>query len=294
MAIPSMRIGRRNDLIAVLVALVAVAPNLIWNATNDFTTLQHTADNADWQGVRLDFAGLAEFVGGQFAVAGPVFFAAYLVGLARLATPVRRYLAVMSLPILLAIAGQALISDANANWAATAHLAALVLAVAVLIGRPRLVALGLAVNLAVTAALPVAAVFADRLQVGSGNLVFARYVGQSDHSRRAAEVAGDAGLDTLVSGNRAMLADFFYTLRDSGLALHAEPVEGFPPHHYAQSYPLPPGEGDVLYVTRDAAGPACAVGVSAEEVARWRPEQGFTTRAIHAFRVPRRCWFPDG
>ena len=83
MAIPSMRIGRRNDLIAVLVALAVVAPNLIWNATNDFTTLQHTADNADWQGVRLDLAGLAEFLGGQFAVAGPVFFAAYLVALAR-------------------------------------------------------------------------------------------------------------------------------------------------------------------------------------------------------------------
>jgi 4-amino-4-deoxy-L-arabinose transferase-like glycosyltransferase len=292
--VPTARIAWRDAGVAAAVALAIVAPNLAWNASHQFATLHHTADNADWQDSRFELGNLLEFVAGQFAIAVPVFFAAYLVGLARLATPVRRYLAVMSLPILLAIAGQALISDANANWAATAHLAALVLAVAVLIGRPRLVALGLAVNLAVTAALPVAAVFADRLRVGSGNLVFARYVGQSDLSRRAAEVAGEAGLDTLVSGNRAMLADFFYTLRDSGLALHAEPVEGFPPHHYAQSYPLPPGEGDVLYVTRDAAGPACAAGVSVEEVASWRPEQGFTTRAIHAVRVPRRCWFPDG
>ena len=54
-----------------------------------------------------------------------------------------------------------------------------------------------------------------------------------------------------------MLADFFYTLRDSGLAIYAEPVEGFPPHHYAQKHPLPPGPGDVLYITRTAAGPAC-------------------------------------
>ena len=54
-----------------------------------------------------------------------------------------------------------------------------------------------------------------------------------------------------------MLADFFYTLRDTGLAIYAEPVEGFPPHHYAQKHPLPPGPGDVLYVTRAAAGPAC-------------------------------------
>ena len=213
MAIPSMRIGRRNDLIAVLVALAVVAPNLIWNATNDFTTLQHTADNADWQGVRLDLAGLAEFLGGQFAVAGPVFFAAYLVALARRGGPRARFLALMSVPIFLVVSVQALVSGANANWAAAGHLAALVLAVALLVGRPRWLALGLAINLAISAALPVAAAFADRWRVG-GELVLARYVGQAAVSERAAAVAREAGLDTLVSGNRAMLADFFYTLRD--------------------------------------------------------------------------------
>jgi hypothetical protein len=28
-------------------------------------------------------------------------------------------------------------------------------------------------------------------------------------------------------------------------------------------------------------------------VASWRPELGFETREINAFRVARRCWFPD-
>ncbi len=52
---------------------------------NDFATLQHTADNADWQGDRSlrSRQALAEFLAGQFAVAGPVFFAAYLVGARR-------------------------------------------------------------------------------------------------------------------------------------------------------------------------------------------------------------------
>ena len=31
-----------------------------------------------------------------------------------------------------------------------------------------------------------------------------------------------------------------------------------------------------------------------EQVSSWRPEQGFLTDEVHAFRVPRRCWFPDG
>ena len=114
------------------------------------------------------------------------------------------------------------------NWAAAGHLAALVLGVAVLASHRRWLLAALAINLAVTAALPVAAAFADRWRFGD-NLVLARYVGRADLSRHAAEVARANGLDTLVSDSRAILADFFYTLRDSGLALYAAPVEGFPP-----------------------------------------------------------------
>jgi hypothetical protein len=89
-----------------------------------------------------------------------------------------------------------------------------------------------------------------------------------------------------------MLADFFYTLRDSGLALHAEPVEGFPPHHYAQKHPLPPGPGDVLFV--DDAAPECRdPGVVAQRVATWTPEDGYRRKEVQAWRVARRCWFPE-
>jgi hypothetical protein len=290
--LPSARIAWRDAALAAVVAFLLVAPNLAWNAANQFATLHHTADNADWRGPALDLAGLAEFLAGQFAVDGPVLFAAYLAGLCRHGDPTRRYLALMSLPILAIVSVQALVSGANANWAAAAHLAALVLATAVLAPRPRLLALGLGINLAVTAALPVAAVFADSWRAG-GNLVLHRYVGQSALSRHAGAIARENGLDTLVSGSRGMLAAFFYTLRDSGLAIYAEPEQGFPPHHYAQKHPLPPGGGEVLYVTRDATGPACRAPVAPVEVARWQPAEGFVTSEIFAFRVARACWFPD-
>lgn len=288
--VPPARIAWRDAAVAAVVAGVLVAPNLVWNATNQFATLHHTADNADWQGVSLDVGGLAGFVAGQFAVAGPVFFAAFLAGLVTLGDPVRRWLAVFSVPILAVVSVQALISGANANWAASAHLAALVLAVAVLLPRRRLLALGLAVNVAVSVALPVAAVYADRWKVGD-NLVLARYVGQSALAEKAGEVARANGLDAVVSGNRGYLAALFYTLRDSGLALYAEPVTGFPPHHYAQKHPLTPGAGDVLYIGRGA--PACVdAAIVPEEVAAWQPELGFETRVVHAYRVSRACWFP--
>ena len=89
-----------------------------------------------------------------------------------------------------------------------------------------------------------------------------------------------------------MLADFFYTLRDGGLAIYAEPVEGFPPHHYAQKHPLPPGPGEVLFVDRTPR-PACRdPGVVPERVAAWRPRTA-TAAEVQAWRVPRRCWFPE-
>ena len=291
--LPSARIGWRDAGLAAAVAGALIAPNLVWNATNQFATLHHTADNADWHGPALNFPGLAAFLAGQFAVSGPVLFAASLAGYARLGDPVRRYLALMSLPVFAIVSVQALVSGANANWAASGHLAALVLAVAMLLPRRRLLALGLALNLAVSLALPLAAVTADRWQRGDdeGNLVLDRYVGQSALAEKAAAVARDNGLDTLVSGNRAYLAAFFYTLRASGLAIYAEPVEGFPPHHYAQKHPLPPGAGDVLYVGRYP--PVCRnPAIAPAEVASWQPALGFETRVVHAWRVPRTCWFP--
>ena len=88
-----------------------------------------------------------------------------------------------------------------------------------------------------------------------------------------------------------MLIDFFYTLRDGGLAIYAEPVAGFPPHHYAQKHPLPPGPGDVLFV--DDSPPACRdPQIAPERVDAWTPEDGYRREQVQAWRVPRRCWYP--
>ena len=133
------------------------------------------------------------------------------------------------------------------------------------------------------------------LRIGSGNLLFARYVGQADaQPPRRGDRAAEDGLDTLVSGNRAMLADFFYTLRDAGLAIYAEPVEGFPPHHYAQKPPAAARTGDVLFVTGDATPP----GVPRPRRRRrgrspaGRPEEGFRTRRSTPSGCRGSCWYP--
>lgn len=125
--------------LAAFIALIIVAPNLLWNAANDFSTLAHTADNANWTGPRFRLHKLGEFWQEQFAVFGPftllMLFAALAFpfrppAAALLQTPPQAlmerrwnvlFLAAFILPALLIISAQAFINRANANWAAAAY-----------------------------------------------------------------------------------------------------------------------------------------------------------------------------
>lgn len=124
---------------AAVVAFVAVlAPNLVWNAAHDFSTLEHTASNAHWGADIGGIAELADFLGSQFGVFGPVPFAVLIGGGAVLAWRGRLQrqdvlLLCWTLPPLVAVTAQAFISRANANWAAAAYVAGSVLAAALLV-----------------------------------------------------------------------------------------------------------------------------------------------------------------
>lgn len=131
---------RPTPLIAALGALaLVVAPNLAWNAAHHFATFEHTAANAEWGGRNLfNIAELADFLGSQFGVFGPIPFAVLMGGAVVLASRRRLQsndvmLLCFALPALLAVAVQAFISRANANWAAAGYVAGVVLAAAWLV-----------------------------------------------------------------------------------------------------------------------------------------------------------------
>ncbi len=294
--LPSARIRWRDVAIAAGVWALVIAPNVIWNLRNDLTTLSHTADNIDWvrgDGLRLNLSGAAEFVLSQLAVMGPVLFLAYL-GIAarslRCAGWQRLWLLWMSLPILTLVTLQALLSRAYANWAVTAYVAALMLTIPVLWQRARwLLWLGLAVNLALVAALPFAATRATVWTIGAADrLVLARYTGRAALSLYAMEVARGEGITDLVSDNRDVLADLFYTARDSGFAIFAKPAPGRPPHFYAQRHPYPKDRpGAALFVSFSAVSP-CSGAVP---VAQWQAGPGaYAGRTLTLYRIGGACW----
>lgn len=146
-----------GPLVALGLAGVLYFPNWLWNRAHGFASYHHTSENANLEhGNLFSLPHLAEFIGSQFGVFGPLLFAVLLVILlwkphaviapssamaateAKAVSSGRKLLLALTLPPLALITVQAFLSRANANWAATAYVAATPLVVGWLIevGRP--------------------------------------------------------------------------------------------------------------------------------------------------------------
>ena len=124
--------------LAVVAFLAVLSPNLIWNANHDFATVGHTASNASLGGELFHPGEMLGFLGDQFGVFGPVPFGVLIGGAAVLAwrkrlQPQDLMLLCFTLPPLAVVTLGALLSRANANWAASAYVAGAVLAAALLV-----------------------------------------------------------------------------------------------------------------------------------------------------------------
>ncbi|MFA7430631.1 MAG: glycosyltransferase family 39 protein [Rhodospirillaceae bacterium] len=125
---------RAGPWLAMAVGGLVYLPNLWWNRTHGFASYRHTGENVNLKSDLFNPGELAEFLGSQFGVFGPLLFGALLVLLLvrfRVAArdPRLRLLLAFTVPVLAAISAQAFLSRANANWAASAYVAASVLVV---------------------------------------------------------------------------------------------------------------------------------------------------------------------
>lgn len=133
-------LSRRGALALAVTALI-IAPHFAWNAANDFQTVGHTVDNANLGGELFNPENAGTFFIDQLGVFGPVSFLALLAGFAGWrGTPegaggAARWLLCFVLPVLVFILGQAVLSRAHANWAATAYPGASLLVAAWFAGR---------------------------------------------------------------------------------------------------------------------------------------------------------------
>ncbi len=265
-ALPLERLRARDYGLILFAFFITISPNILWNIINGFSTVQHTMDNADWvrdPGARagLNVTGLAEFFLLQFAVMGPLVFAALLTmgwqAIRGQLTLVQVTFLLFSLPIIAIVCIQALLSEAYANWAAAASIAGIVAVMPWLIDRPRWLRASFWINGAISVLLPFMTLFAGGLSLDGESLVFKRYVGLDEMSEKIFQLAKETDQTVIVASNRDVLADLFYTGKGRGFTIYASPFEGRAPHHYALKHPFEPTESTVLYVQKEGRSRPC-------------------------------------
>jgi lipid A galacturonosyltransferase RgtD len=287
------RIGWRDFFIASIAAALVALPNIWWNLTHDITTVRHTQDIAHWDKTGINLGSGIGFFFAQFGVVGPIIFAAMLWACYRMARgrsePEERMLIWLSIPVALLITLQALLAKAYANWAVTAYVAGVILAVWVLYRFWRRgLWISLVLNGIVSVLFPIATIFAHDLFLPGGKEALERFLGRAEVSHKAGDLAKQAGLGIIVSDNRDITADLFHTLRAEPFKLYAKPPVGFPKSYYEQELALPADVTDkVLFVTRRAL--TCGAE-QPETIATWKPERGYYRgKTLYAYRVSPAC-----
>jgi 4-amino-4-deoxy-L-arabinose transferase-like glycosyltransferase len=286
--VPGMRISFVHWIALLGAFLLVISPNIHWNLTNGMATVSHTMDNVGW--VRDDAitgginpAGLAEFFFSQFAVFGPVLFVALLMAVREREN---WRLLVFVIPAIVIVSGQALMDRAYANWAASAYFAGTVVAVAVLVLRPRLMRASLVTNGVIALVLPVLTLMPE-LTLGRSEPLIARYLGQAALSRQVLDLAKQNAVP-VVAARRDVLADLFYTGQGAGVAIYAVPPKGRPQNHYEQRYPAPSDlTGKVLLVAKEA--PVCPGSQAPVVYSLDRAGGAYAKVPISAFLIAAEC-----
>jgi 4-amino-4-deoxy-L-arabinose transferase-like glycosyltransferase len=234
-------------------SLLLVAPNIWWNAQHGFPTLTHVGVNADWGHARYSLLSAAGFFFGQLGVFGPLLMAGYLMALWRLARNSVRMegelvLAAFSVPPLALMLAQSFIATANANWAATAYVAATPLATRELARwwQGRAVFASSVLNgLAMIALWIVVAEPAAADRTGFGN-AFKREEGWRSLGAQVVRQAAAGHYDAIASDNRSMIAELLYYARASSVPIRAWSGDPRPRDHFQMTIPLQPGTARVL------------------------------------------------
>jgi 4-amino-4-deoxy-L-arabinose transferase-like glycosyltransferase len=232
--VPGERRHLRPLLGATGITVLLYLPNMWWNWSNGFVSYLHVRDNAGLSRGLMHPEAFIEFLGSQFAVAGPLLFAALLAIVARprfLREPRALLLAVFALPSLTMMLALSWLSRAQPNWAAPAYVSASVLVVGWMLaqGWSRCVGASVAINVAIA----VVAFGATDALASAGIRVPARY----DPLRRlrgwqklgdqvSQLLAAHPGL-TLLADDRELLAALVYYVQPHPFdAVEWNPIPG--------------------------------------------------------------------
>ena len=240
-----------------------ILPNLLWNLSNDFSTIKHTGDNANLGVDLFNVESLIKFAGDQFGLMGPILFpffvAAGLITFWQLVKkqPVERpllLLACFSIPILTIVTFQSFLSRANANWAATTYAAGSILVTAWLLKREwrHWVTGSLALHITVAAFLYLLTVSPTLIQTAGLGNAFKRVQGWDQIVQEVGQSARDMNPGTILADDRLILTELLYYGRDFGIPTRIWDYNQIVQSHYELKFPYDKSAEDpVLLVAGD-------------------------------------------
>jgi 4-amino-4-deoxy-L-arabinose transferase-like glycosyltransferase len=280
--------------IALPIALIIIAPNILWNIDNGLATFRHTGDNIQGGGIALNPLKGLEFIAAQFIVFGPIVFAVLLWAFRRIGSLSRedRLMIVFALPPLVLVTATGFVTRALANWAAPAFISAAVVVVAILVrGKAwKWLAASLVFGIVVQVALLTGDTLAARLNLpglANGD-VYHRTLGWRALGERTGALAREAGARTIVGDARDDVASLAYYWRDQPEQVLSWPRTTEPDHQFdltrALSEAAPP---PILFVSRCASTTRLAAQfTSFAPLGSFQTPTGPTTaRTYFAFRL---------
>ena len=221
-------LSRPQTWAAFAIALVILAPNIIWNVAHGFATLRHTSDNITGSGLLFRPLDAFNFFASQFGVAGPLIFAAFLVILVHALRGhlIRqdKLLLAFAIPPLALVLALSFFRGANANWAAPALLTMAILVTAWWLrhGHRAWLYASLAIGVVLQAALLAGDASADRISIaalGRNSDIYQRSLGWRRLGDEVVQLARAHGAPTVAAEGRAEQAALTYYLRNEPLAV---------------------------------------------------------------------------
>lgn len=273
------------------------APNGIWNALNGFVSYAHTRDNANLRGDMFNFGKLAEFVGGQFGVAGPIMMTAIVfglwTGLRRSADPGLKMLAAFTVPVLAVMTLEAFLSRANANWTAPAFVAGVVLASALLAQKAsRLLVASLVLHvLAMGVLYNLDAVRSGLGLAGNSRLdPMKRIRGWDVVGDRISALMAEHPGARLLADERKVLATLTYYVHPHPFDAVKWNPSGLIHDHFDQTTELVAGAGEYIYVTENPNEPNAVLS----RFQSWRPLGRIDDHLSGTYGRPISVWWMSG
>ncbi|WP_237153244.1 ArnT family glycosyltransferase [Oryzibacter oryziterrae] len=261
------RLKGRHFWIAVGIGLAGFLPNLYWNMTHDFVTFHHTEGNTGLAHAGLKPGQTLEFLVSQLGIAGPILLMAALA----LFVPrfklrrerqanADRFLVWHSLPIIAVVAANSLFGGMNANWAATAFPAVVVLGTAVLLRAQRKwLYLSVATGVVATLVIGLGAIAFRWVEPPKLVAQAKRMIHWNDLGRELV-AAAPADRRVIVMDGRMLAAEGLYILRDTDFTVKAFMRAGTRPEdHFQMTIPWTSADTTPVLLLSDSTPEALGI-----------------------------------